>query len=116
MLFRSKSPFYKKRNEDGSDVPFFVSTPLIGTRYLADVVSGVISPVLSDEEKERIAMHQRLHLAVGHEKKMLMDKLGLGWSDSGDGRKRWRDEMMKLGMGPYFHQSECFNSISSKQK
>ena len=33
--------------------------------------------------------------------KILMDKLGLGWSDGGERKRRWRDEMMKLGLGPY---------------
>ena len=90
------------------DMPIFISSPVHKLKYMPDVIGGGGMSSLSDEEKERIAMHQRLHLAVGHEKKMLMDKLGLGWSDRGDGRKRWRDEMMKLGMGPYFHQSEVY--------
>ena len=49
-------------------------------------------------------------MAVGHEKQMLMDKLGLGMgNDRAIMKQKWRDEMMKLGKGPYFHQSEGFN-------
>ena len=101
---------FDTKNLEGGEEPTLISTPLLGTRYLGDVVKGVMSSGLSDEDKERIAMHQRLHLAGPAEKRELMDKLGLvAVSDRDAGRKKWRDEMMKIGKGPYFHQSEWFN-------
>ena len=98
-------PMYEKENYEGDEVPTLVSTPLIGTRYLPDVVSGVVSKVLSDEEKNRIAMHQKLHLMEPNEKKRAMAELGVGGvkvSRKGD----WRDALRAGGYPPYLTQSE----------
>ena len=69
--------------------------------YVVDILGdGVKRKELSREEQERIEMHQKLHTAGPHLKAFLMDKLGLGSTGIERGRA-WRDEMMKLGLGPY---------------
>ena len=61
----------------GKDV--FVSTPLLRTVHISKVMSGrSVSVAMSDQEKDRLDLHQRLHLMHPNEKKWAMEKLGVG--------------------------------------
>ena len=53
--------------EGEKEIPIFLSTPVHKLKYMPDVLGGgrVVGVTLSPEEKERIAMHQRLHLEIG---------------------------------------------------
>jgi hypothetical protein len=83
----------------------FVSTPLLGTVHISKVMGGAVGVAMSDEEKERLDLHNRLHLMGPIEKKAAMEKLGLGGvkvSSRGD----WEAGMRGLGMPGYMRQSE----------
>jgi len=70
---RSMESFFVGRGE------VFVSTPLLGTVHISKVLGGsAVNVALSDEEKEKLDLHQRLHLMGPAEKKAAMAKLGLG--------------------------------------
>ena len=88
------------------DKDVFVSTPLLGTVHISKVMGGgAVGVAMSDEEKERLDLHNRLHLMGPIEKKAAMEKLGLGGvkvSSRGD----WEAGMRKLGMPGYTRQSE----------
>jgi hypothetical protein len=84
----------------------FVSTPLLGTVHISKVMGGVsVGGTLSDEEKEKLDLHQRLHLMGPAEKKAAMAKLGLGGVKVSK-RGEWEAGMRGLGMGGYMRQSE----------
>ena len=90
-------------------LPTFVSVPLYGVVNVNKIINNdVVVRNLSPEERERIKMMERLHLAVGHEKRMLMDKLGLGYEKSSS-KGVWRDAMRSMGMSGYLTQSESFD-------
>jgi hypothetical protein len=60
---------------------------------------------MSDEEKEKMDLQNRLHLMGPIEKKAAMEKLGLGGVKTSS-RGDWEAGMRKLGMGGYMRQSE----------
>jgi len=97
---RSMERFFAGRGE------VFVSTPLLGTVHISKVMGGVsVGGTLSDEEKEKLDLHQRLHLMGPVEKKAAMAKLGLGGVKVSK-RGEWEAGMRGLGMGGYMRQSE----------
>jgi hypothetical protein len=86
----------------------FVSTPLLGTVHISKVMSGVsVGGTLSDEEKEKLELHQRLHLMGPIEKKAAMAKLGLGGVKVSK-KWDWEAGMRGLGMPGYMRQSEVY--------
>ena len=88
----------------GKDV--FVATPLLGTVHISKVLGGsAVDVALSDEERERLELRQRLHLMHPNEKKWAMEKLGVGGGRVSK-RGEWEAEMRKLGMAGYTRQSE----------
>jgi len=90
----------------GKDV--FVSTPMLGTVHISKVMSGgSVGGTLSDEERERLELHQRLHLMHPNEKKLAMEKLGLGGVKVSS-RGKWEAGMRKLGLPGYMRQSEVY--------
>ncbi len=90
----------------GKDV--FVATPLLGTVHISKVMSGgSVGGTLSDEERERLELHQRLHLMGPIEKKAAMEKLGLGGVKVSK-RGEWEAGMRGLGLPGYMRQSEVY--------
>jgi hypothetical protein len=88
----------------GKDV--FVSTPLLGTVHISKVLGGsAVNVALSDEEREKLELRQRLHLMNPAEKKAAMEKLGLGGVKVSK-RGEWEAGMRGLGMPGYMRQSE----------
>jgi hypothetical protein len=99
---RSMERFFAGRGE------VFVSTPLLGTVHISKVMGGVsVGGTLSDEEKEKLDLHQRLHLMGPIEKKAAMAKLGLGGVKTSK-RGEWEAGMRDLGMPGYIRQSEVY--------
>jgi hypothetical protein len=88
---------------EGKEV--FVSTPFLGTVHISKVMGGAVGVALSDSEREKLDLRQRLHLMNPAEKKAAMEKLGLGGVKTSK-RGEWESEMRKLGMGGYMRQSE----------
>jgi hypothetical protein len=60
---------------------------------------------MSDEEKEKMDLQNRLHLMGPIEKKAAMEKLGLGGVKTSK-KWDWEAGMRKLGMPGYTRQSE----------
>jgi hypothetical protein len=88
------------------DKNVFVSTPLLGTVHISKVMGGgAVGVAMSDEEKEKMDLQNRLHLMGPIEKKAAMEKLGLGGVKTSS-RGDWEAGMRKLGMGGYMRQSE----------
>jgi hypothetical protein len=88
------------------DKDVFVSTPLLGTVHISKVLGGsAVNVALSDEEREKLELHQRLHLMGPIEKKAAMAKLGLGGVKVSK-RGEWEAGMRGLGMPGYIRQSE----------
>ena len=88
------------------DKDVFVSTPLLGTVHISKVMGGgAVGVAMSDEEKEKLDLQNRLHLMGPIEKKAAMEKLGLGGVKTSS-RGDWEAGMRKLGMGGYMRQSE----------
>jgi hypothetical protein len=96
---RSMESYFVGRGE------VFVSTPLLGTVHISKVMGGSVGVAMSDEEKEKLELHQRLHLMGPAEKKDAMEKLGLGGVKVSK-RGEWEAGMRGLGMGGYMRQSE----------
>jgi hypothetical protein len=96
---RSMESFFVGRGE------VFVSTPLLGTVHISKVMGGSVGVAMSDEEKEKLELHQRLHLMNPAEKKAAMEKLGLGGVKTSK-KWDWEAGMRGLGMGGYMRQSE----------
>ena len=97
---RSMKSYFAGRGE------VFVSTPLLGTVHISKVMGGVsVGGTLSDEEKEKLDLRQRLHLMHPNEKKLAMAKLGLGGVRVSK-RGEWEAGMRGLGMPGYMRQSE----------
>ena len=71
----------KMKSEGIYDPSVMLSTPF-GSQKLSDVMGTgrARTRELSDDEKERVAMQRRMHLAGGEEKKAIRKALGL-WSD-----------------------------------
>jgi hypothetical protein len=70
-------------------------------------MGGAVGVAMSDEEKEKLDLHQRLHLMGPAEKKLAMAKLGLGGVKVSK-RGEWEAGMRGLGMGGYMRQSEVY--------
>lgn len=87
----------------GKDV--FVSTPLLGTVHISKVMGGAVGVAMSDSDREKLELHQRLHLMGPAEKKLAMEKLGLGGVKVSK-RGEWEAGMRKLGLPGYMRQSE----------
>jgi Ethanolamine utilization protein EutJ (predicted chaperonin) len=87
----------------GKDV--FVSTPLLGTVHISKVMGGNVGVAMSDSEREKLDLRQRLHLMNPVEKKAAMEKLGLGGVKVSK-RGEWEAGMRGLGMPGYMRQSE----------
>ena len=86
----------------------FVSTPLLGTVHISKVMGGsAVGVAMSDEERERLELHQRLHLMGPIEKKAAMEKLGLV-GEKISSRGKWEAGMRKLGLPGYMRQSEVY--------
>jgi hypothetical protein len=98
---RSMESFFAGRGE------VFVSTPLLGTVHISKVMGGSVGVALSDSEKEKLDLHQRLHLMGPAEKKAAMAKLGLGGVKVSS-RGEWEAGMRGLGMPGYMRQSEVY--------
>ena len=96
---RSMESFFVGRGE------VFVSTPLLGTVHISKVLGGAVGVAMSDEEKEKLELHQRLHLMNPAEKKAAMEKLGLGGVKTSK-KWDWEAGMRGLGMPGYIRQSE----------
>jgi hypothetical protein len=88
---------------EGKDV--FVATPLLGTVHISKVMGGAVGVAMSDEEREKLELRQRLHLMNPVEKKAAMEKLGLGGVKVSK-RGEWEAGMRGLGMPGYMRQSE----------
>ena len=87
----------------GKDV--FVSTPLLGTVHISKVMGGSFGVSMSDSDRDRLDLRQRLHLMNPAEKKLAMAKLGLGGVKVSK-RGEWEAGMRGLGMPGYMRQSE----------
>jgi hypothetical protein len=87
------------------DKEVFVSTPFLGTVHISKVMGGAVGVAMSDSDREKLELRQRLHLMNPVEKKAAMEKLGLGGVKVSK-RGEWESEMRKLGMGGYMRQSE----------
>jgi hypothetical protein len=87
----------------GKDV--FVSTPLLGTVHISKVMGGNVGVAMSDSDREKLELRQRLHLMNPVEKKAAMEKLGLGGVKVSK-RGEWEAGMRGLGMPGYMRQSE----------
>jgi hypothetical protein len=88
----------------GKDV--FVSTPLLGTVHISKVMGGsAVGVAMSDSDREKLELHQKLHLMGPNEKKAAMEKLGLGGVKVSK-RGEWEAGMRGLGMPGYIRQSE----------
>ena len=96
---RSMESFFVGRGE------VFVSTPLLGTVHISKVMGGSVGVALSDSEREKLELHQRLHLMNPAEKKAAMEKLGLGGVKTSK-KWDWEAGMRGLGMPGYIRQSE----------
>ncbi len=84
----------------------FVSTPLLGTVHISKVMGGsAVGVAMSDSDREKLELHQRLHLMNPVEKKAAMEKLGLGGVKVSK-RGEWEAGMRDLGMPGYMRQSE----------
>jgi hypothetical protein len=78
----------------------------LGTVHISKVLGGsAVNVALSDEEREKLELRQRLHLMNPAEKKAAMEKLGLGGVKVSK-RGEWEAGMRGLGMGGYMRQSE----------
>ena len=88
---------------EGKDV--FVATPLLGTVHISKVMGGAVGVAMSDSDREKLELRQRLHLMNPVEKKAAMEKLGLGGVKMSK-KWDWEAEMRKLGMAGYMRQSE----------
>jgi hypothetical protein len=88
---------------EGKDV--FVATPLLGTVHISKVMGGAVGVAMSDEEREKLELRQRLHLMNPVEKKAAMEKLGLGGVKMSK-KWDWEAGMRGLGMPGYMRQSE----------
>ena len=89
----------------GKDV--FVATPLLGTVHISKVMGGAVGVAMSDSDREKLELRQRLHLMNPVEKKAAMEKLGLGGVKMSK-KWDWEAEMRKLGMAGYMRQSEVY--------
>lgn len=87
------------------NIPTFVSSPIFGTRNINNLAEYV-PVVLSDEEKERLKMMEKLHLAAPEEKRIIMNKLGLATGGKVGQRGSWSDSLRKLGYSGYLRQDE----------
>ena len=96
---RSMESFFVGRGE------VFVSTPLLGTVHISKVMGGSVGVAMSDSEREKLELHQRLHLMNPAEKKAAMEKLGLGGVKTSK-KWDWEAGMRGLGMPGYIRQSE----------
>jgi hypothetical protein len=88
---------------EGKDV--FVATPLLGTVHISKVMGGAVGVAMSDSDREKLELHQRLHLMNPVEKKAAMEKLGLGGVKMSK-KWDWEAGMRGLGMPGYMRQSE----------
>jgi hypothetical protein len=85
--------------------PTFVSSQLFGTRN-AHNISSYVPIVYSDEEKARLKMMEKLHLAAPEEKRIIMNKLGLASGGKVGQRGLWRDSLRDMGYSGYLRQDE----------
>jgi hypothetical protein len=90
---------------EGKDV--FVATPLLGTVHISKVMGGAVGVAMSDSDREKLELRQRLHLMHPNEKKWAMEKLGLGGVKVSK-RWDWEAGMRGLGMPGYMRQSEVY--------
>jgi hypothetical protein len=107
-------------------LPVFISSANTGTIPLSEFMSYGGSGEMSDEDKEKqldlhqrfkekLDLHQKLHLMHPNEKKDAMEKLGLvSGHDRGGVRKKWQSGMRDIGMPGYMTQSE--NSMGLNEK
>ena len=86
----------------------FVSTPLLGTVHISKVMGGsAVGVAMSDEDRERLELYQKLHLMGPIEKKAAMEKLGLV-GEKISSRGKWEAGMRGLGLPGYMRQSEVY--------
>jgi len=88
-----------------------LSTPFGTQRHVKNVESGLEGRELSPEEKRRVELRRRMHLATGEEKKQIRKELGL-WTDKP--HATWQSQMYKQRFDPAIRQHYTPENIDFK--